>query len=276
MTIKAMTIAGSDSGGGAGIQADLKTFQELGVFGTSVITAITAQNTLGVTDVHPIPVLTIEEQFKAVITDIGADAVKTGMLYDKERIEAIADLVSRHQVTNLIVDPVMVTTTGSPLLKEDAQDTLIKKLFPLAILVTPNIPEAEAILSKKREDFDKLEDMAKALYHACGGVPVLLKGGHEARAEFMTDVLFTGQTSVLYTSPRIDTTHTHGTGCTYAAAITAFIAQGVKLESAIFKAKEFLHVAIEQAKPVGEGAGPVHHSAHRESSISDVNMEVLT
>lgn len=258
---RVLTIAGSDSGGGAGIQADIKTFSACGCFGMSAITAITAQNTCGVTDIHGIPPATITAQIRAVLDDIGADAIKIGMLHSSEVILAVASTLSEYYSKNIILDPVMVATSGDRLIKEDAVDTLKHHLFPLAKLITPNIPEAQILTGST---INSEEDMIKAA-EALGSefsISVLLKGGH-LNTENLVDVLwnFETQETELYQSPRIITQNSHGTGCTLSSAIAAYSAQGMALAEAVFHAEKYLHSAIEAGShyTLGKGHGPVHH-----------------
>ncbi|MFC4735021.1 bifunctional hydroxymethylpyrimidine kinase/phosphomethylpyrimidine kinase [Bacillus daqingensis] len=269
----ALTIAGSDSGGGAGIQADLKTFQELGVFGTSAITALTAQNTVGVQGVFPASPEALEAQITSVLDDIGAHSVKTGMLFDSERIEITASFAAEGRLPALVVDPVMVSTTGAELLKEEARTTMTEKLFPHASLITPNIPEAEMITGMSGSSLQVRKEMARELLKF-GSEAVLLKGGHEPDAATITDILFDGAEFHYLSVEKIETKHTHGTGCTYAAAVAAYLAQGKSMKDAVFAAKQFIHQAILHAHSVGEGAGPVHHAAHRTADKPFIKMEV--
>lgn len=271
--IKALTIAGSDSGGGAGIQADLKTFQELDVFGMSAITALTAQNTLGVQGVYPASTEALKAQITSVLDDIGADAVKTGMLYDEERIDIVADFAARGDFKKLIVDPVMMSTTGAELLKKEAQQAMLKKLFPYAALITPNIPEAEAITGITAVSLKARKEIAKALL-AFGPEAVLLKGGHEENSDTITDIYYDGAEFHYYTVPKINTKHTHGSGCSYAAAITAFTAQAKSMKDAVYAAKSYIHQAIEGAESIGGGDGPVNHAAHRTAEKAHIFTEV--
>jgi hydroxymethylpyrimidine/phosphomethylpyrimidine kinase len=251
-----MTVAGSDSGGGAGIQADLKTFAALGAYGTSVITAITAQNTLGVTDVHEVPVATIGSQIDVVLEDIGADAVKTGMLVSAEIIEAVAAGLKRHGVNVLVVDPVMVATTGARLLREDAQDALIGQLLPMATLVTPNVQEASALIGRPIETMEQIKDAARAIAEM-GARAVVITGGLGGGPA--TDLLFADGEFKAYTNARIATTSTHGTGCTFASAAAVALARGSDVRDAVASAKRYVHAAIRAAYPVGSGNGPVDH-----------------
>jgi hydroxymethylpyrimidine/phosphomethylpyrimidine kinase len=256
---RALTIAGSDSGGGAGIQADLKTFHQLGVYGMSVITVLTAQNTLGVQAVYPQTVDCIREQLHSVLSDIGADAVKTGMLYSADIIEEVsAYLSSLPEAPMLVVDPVMIAKGGTALLKQDAVDALRSSLLPLATVLTPNLPEACALLDiPEIHSPDEMEDVVRAL-HRLGPTYVLLKGGHLKSGD-AHDVLFDGKRLSRYTSQRIDTKHTHGTGCTLSAAITAELAKGTPVEEAVHIAKQFITAAIRHALPLGGGIGPTNH-----------------
>lgn len=261
---RALTVAGSDSGGGAGIQADLKTFQEFKVYGMSVITAVTAQNTLGVQDVYPLPADAVETQFRAVLDDIGADAVKTGMLAGREIISRLADLCYAYQVRNLVVDPVMIAKGGTPLLEEEAAETLLEKLLPVARLVTPNIPEA-CRLSGMRE-IASIEHMKQAARRIgqTGVQAVLVKGGHLS-ADEAVDVLCSGGETILFRLPRLRFPHTHGTGCTLSSAIAAGLACGMELEAAVRKAKRYVHEAIRLGGGIGNGIGPLDHAAPRRS-----------
>ena len=252
-----MTIAGSDSGGGAGIQADLKTFAALGVYGTSVITAVTAQNTLEVADVVEIPVNTVRSQIDAVIGDIGADAVKTGMLSSSAIIEAVVEKVEQHGLVNLVVDPVMVAKSGGRLLRDDAVETLRTLLLPVAAVVTPNAPEAEVLTGRKVASVDDARDAAMQIVDMGAGAAVV-KGGHMKDGP-ASDVFFDGADLRVYTSPRVPTTSTHGTGCTFASAIAAGMASGMSLKDAVSQAKRYVTAAIREAFPMGRGHGPLNH-----------------
>ncbi|HET7034518.1 MAG TPA: bifunctional hydroxymethylpyrimidine kinase/phosphomethylpyrimidine kinase [Thermomicrobiaceae bacterium] len=253
---KALTIAGSDSGGGAGIQADLKTFAALGVYGASVITAITAQNTLGVTAVLDLPVELITAQLDAVMSDIGADAAKTGMLSSPEIVRTVAEGARRHGIIKLVVDPVMVAKSGDRLLREDAIDALRTALLPLALVVTPNIPEAEVLAGRAIQSEADMREAARAI-RALGPNLVVVKGGHLEGAA--ADVVFDGAGFEVLSRPRVATQHTHGTGCTFSAAIAARLAAGVAPLDAIGEAKEYLYQALRHAYRVGAGHSPVHH-----------------
>ncbi len=251
-----MTIAGSDSGAGAGIQADLKAFAAMGVYGTSVLTAITAQNTLGVTDAFELPASIIGSQIDAVLTDIGADAVKTGMLSSSAVIDCVVEKAREHGVSALVVDPVMVAQAGSRLLREDAVDALRRRLLPVALLVTPNRWEAEVLAGRPVTDVAGARDAARALVEM-GARSALVKGGHIDGPP--TDVLFDGSEFTEFTAERIQTANTHGTGCTLASAIAACIARGMSVSEAVAAAKEYITGAIRAAQPIGGGHGPVNH-----------------
>ena len=254
---RALTIAGSDSGGGARIQADLKTFAAFGVYGAAAVTAITAQNTLGVQAIQDIPAEVVAAQIDAVLSDIGADAVKTGMLFSTAIIEAVADRLRAHGVTRLVIDPVMVTKGGDRLLRTDAVDTLRELLLPLAAVVTPNAPEASVLADIDVVDESTAREAARRI-HAMGPRLVIVKGGHLG-GELSEDIVFDGATFEVLSAPRIDTPHTHGTGCTFSAAIAAGLARGQSPLDAARAARAFLHGAIEHAEPLGAGHGPVNH-----------------
>ncbi|GGE15392.1 hydroxymethylpyrimidine/phosphomethylpyrimidine kinase [Aureimonas endophytica] len=259
MTAIALTIAGSDSGGGAGIQADLKTFSALGVFGASAITAVTAQNTRGVTLVEDLSPAMVGAQIDAVLSDLAVGAIKIGMVSRAETARAIADGLRRHG-RRAVLDPVMVATSGDRLLRADAVAALRSELLPLADLVTPNLPEA-AILSDLplAEDEAAMRLQAERILEA-GPKAVLMKGGH-GRGATSTDLLFDGDRLLRFEAPRLATTHDHGTGCTLSAAIAAGLAKGLGLEAAVGEAKAYLTAALRAAEAlkVGSGRGPVHH-----------------
>ena len=253
---RAMTIAGSDSGGGAGIQADLKTFAALGVYGTSVLTAITSQNTLRVTDVMELPTSLIASQIDAVLSDIGTDAVKTGMLSSSAIIETVAEKIREHGLRVLVVDPVMVAKGGDRLLQEEAVEALRNTLLPLAQVVTPNAPEAQVLTGREVRTLDDARDAARELV-AMGARAAVVKGGHlEGPA---TDILYDGKDFRLFTTQRIETTSTHGTGCSFASAIAAGLAKGLTVRDALAHAKSYVTAAIRQAFPMGQGHGPLNH-----------------
>ncbi|OES43796.1 bifunctional hydroxymethylpyrimidine kinase/phosphomethylpyrimidine kinase [Domibacillus iocasae] len=263
MTIrKALTIAGSDSGGGAGIQADLKTFQELGVFGTSALTAVTAQNTLGVHGVYPLTAEAVEKQIDAVLSDMGVDALKTGMLFSAEIIEAAARKLHEYECQNVIVDPVMIAKGGASLLQEEATEALKKVLLPRALVVTPNIPEAEVIAGMTITSEEDKKEAAKIIA-SFGPKNVLIKGGHDEGTKTI-DLLYDGKIFHTFLGKRIDTKDTHGTGCTFSAAMTAAIAKGASVRVAAQTAKQFIQAAIEDGLYIGEGHGPTNHWAYRQ------------
>lgn len=262
---KALTIAGSDSGGGAGIQADIKTFQELGVFGMSAITAITAQNTLGVKGVYPISIEGIAQQMDCIGLDLKPDGVKTGMLFNSEIIKVVAEKVRQHNWSNLVVDPVMIAKGGSPLLQEEAIDALKEWLLPLATVVTPNLPEAEVIAGIQIKSLQDRKEAAKIIYHL-GAKNVMIKGGHDEN-EQMIDLLYDGSSYFQYESKRVPTKNTHGTGCTFSAAITAELAKGNSIDSAISVAKKFIQAAIEDDLHIGSGHGPTNHWAYNKRGV---------
>jgi hydroxymethylpyrimidine/phosphomethylpyrimidine kinase len=253
---KALTIAGSDSGGGAGIQADLKTFAALSVYGSSVITAITAQNTCAVTAVHEIPVDIIAAQIDAVMEDIGADAVKTGMLSSPAIVTVVADGIRRHNIKNLVVDPVMIAKSGDRLLQEDAVEAVKTQLLPLAHVVTPNIPEAEVLAGMPISSQADMIEAARKIADS-GPAVVIVKGGHLDGSPI--DVAWDGSTVSYFETPRVDTKATHGTGCTYSAAIAAHLAKGYRVQDAIEQSKQYLFNALMNAYDVGAGHSPVHH-----------------
>ncbi|OMF29776.1 bifunctional hydroxymethylpyrimidine kinase/phosphomethylpyrimidine kinase [Paenibacillus sp. FSL H8-0548] len=259
---KALTIAGSDSGGGAGIQADLKTFQELGAFGMSVITAVTAQNTLGVQGVYPMDAAAVRGQLNAIGEDLEPDALKTGMLFSTEIIEIVAAKIKQYKWQNLIIDPVMVAKGGSPLLQQEAIQSLIKHLLPLALITTPNIPEAELLARMPIRTLQDREEAAKRLFQM-GSRYIVIKGGHTKESEPLVDLIYDGQSFEYLESTRINTVHTHGTGCTFSAAATAEIAQGKSVHEAIVTAKAFIQAAIEDQLGFGAGHGPTNHFAYQ-------------
>lgn len=253
----ALTIAGSDSGGGAGIQADLKTFAALGVHGASAITAITAQNTIAVTDIHEVPVRVIRAQIDAVVDDIGVQAAKTGMLASARIIEAVATAIREHGIEKLVVDPVMVAKGGARLLHNDAIASLYRSLLPLALVVTPNIPEAEVLLGRSLKTLDDRRQAARDLV-ALGPRIAVVKGGHGDPDEEAVDVYWDGRDMVQLTSHRIDTKNTHGSGCAFSAAIAAGLAKGQGPLEAVRAAKAFIGGAIEHSLDIGKGHGPVN------------------
>lgn len=253
----ALTIAGSDSGGGAGIQADLKTFAAFGVYGTSAITALTAQNTRAVTAVHVAPPDIVVAQIEAVVSDLGCDAVKTGMLATAPIVEAVADAIRRHQLPFVVVDPVMVAKSGDRLLDDDAVEAVRRRLLPLARVVTPNIPEAEVLAGMRIDDAASAREAA-ARIAALGPAAVVIKGGHMDGAE-VEDLLVEGGRAETFRTPRVAGRHTHGTGCTFAAALAAQGALGVSLPEAIRGAQAFIATAMARGIPLGAGHRPLHH-----------------
>ena len=255
-TVVALTIAGSDSGAGAGVQADLKTFAAHEVYGASAITAVTAQNTLGVTGVHELPLDIIVGQIDAVVSDLGVDAVKTGMLSSTEIIGAVAERLRAHGLTRIVVDPVMVAKGGDRLLREDAVEALVSELLPLALVATPNADEAEALTGSPVASVADAKRAAAAI-RAMGPRYVVVKGGHFG--EQAVDVVYDGAGYTELSAPRVDTTSTHGTGCTFASAIAAGLAKGETVEAAVSHAKEYVTAAIAHAFPVGSGHGPLNH-----------------
>ena len=258
---RVLTIAGSDPSGGAGIQADLKTFSACGCFGTSAIVAVVDENTVGVTGVHPVPVDFVAGQIKSVLDDIGADAIKIGMLHSSELIRTVKETLSRYDVKNIVLDPVMVATSGDKLLQNDAIETLQNELIPFVRVITPNIPEAEVLLRREIKSQDELPKVIKEL-SADRNVSVLLKAGHLTE-EKLTDVFYNAETDEIIelTSERICTKNTHGTGCTFSSALAAFLAHSLPLNDAVRAAKEYMKSAIMAGAEyeIGKGHGPVHH-----------------
>jgi hydroxymethylpyrimidine/phosphomethylpyrimidine kinase len=252
-----LIIAGSDSSAGAGIQADLKTCAALGVYATTAITALTAQNTMGVTAIHEAPPDFVAQQIDAVVTDIRPDAVKTGMLANAAIIEVVAAKIKEHALPFLVVDPVMVARSGDRLLREDAVRALRDLLVPLADVVTPNLPEAEDLTGHPVQTDEQIRAAAREI-QALGARNALIKGGHRG-GEAAIDVLFDGRSFHEFASPRIDTKSTHGTGCTFASAIAAFLARQEPVPDAVQHAKDYLTEALRGAEPIGHGHGPVNH-----------------
>lgn len=255
---KVLTIAGSDSSAGAGIQADLKTFASLGVYGTCAITAITAQNTCGVNSIFELPAKIVSEQIDAIMEDIGADAWKTGMLVNKEIITVVCQKAKKYKVKFLVVDPVMVSKSGAILLRKDAQETLIKKLFPLAFVVTPNLDEVQAILKKNIKTIKEMKEAATFLWKM-GSKNVLVKGGHLQNNLDAVDILYDGKTFFEFCSKRIKSKNTHGTGCTFSSAISAELAKGLTIQIAVERAKDYITKALISSKNfnIGKGIGPL-------------------
>jgi len=254
---RALTIAGSDSGGGAGIQADLRTFALLGCHGSSAVTALTAQNSLGVQAVYPVAPEGVEAQLESVLSDIGADAAKTGMLFSAEIIGAVARALERRPVSNLVVDPVMVAKGGASLLRDDARDALVREILPRAVLTTPNLPEAESLAGIPiRSEDESWEACCRIL--GLGPRAVLLKGGHGSGSWVIDRYLDRDGNREVFRSARVETEHTHGTGCTLSAAIAAYLAKGEGLLGAVAKATDFLRVAIQEGYALGSGHGPTN------------------
>lgn len=258
---RALTIAGSDPSGGAGIQADLKTFSACGCFGTSAIVAVVDENTVGVTGVHPIPVEFVVGQIRSVLDDIGADAVKIGMLHSSELIRAVRQTLGQYAIRNVVLDPVMVATSGDPLLQQEAIATLRDELVPHVRIITPNIPEAELLLGRRIASQEELPEAARELSRN-GRVSVFLKAGHLHDRE-LVDIFYNAEEDHILElrSERLDTPNTHGTGCTLSSALAAFLAHGCSLDEAARSAKEYIASAIAAgaAYRIGHGHGPVHH-----------------
>ena len=252
---RVLTIAGSDSGGGAGIQADLKAITTLGGYGMSALTALTAQNTTGVQGIHEVPVAFVEKQIDSVLSDIGADAVKTGMLANRGIIEAVARKLRQYHARNVVVDPVMVAKSGDLLLRKDACEALIGKLLPLATVVTPNLMEASVLTGSRIRSLGDMKRAARRI-HEMGPKHVVVKGGHLKGSA--TDIFFDGRRTLELQSPRLDTKNTHGTGCTYASAIATFLALGDEAPEAVRKAKTFITLAIQAGLNLGKGVGPTN------------------
>jgi hydroxymethylpyrimidine kinase/phosphomethylpyrimidine kinase len=254
-----LTIAGSDSGGGAGIQADLKAITLLGGYGMSVITALTAQNTIGVQAIHEVPARFVEIQIDSVLSDIGVDAIKTGMLVNQEVIEVVSRKIKEYRVKKVVVDPVMLSKSGASLLQMDAQEALIKKLVPLAWVVTPNIPEASVLTGFKINSIEGMKRAARRIYEL-GAKHVVVKGGH--LKGMAIDILYDGGKHEEIRGPRFETKNTHGTGCTFASAIATLLARGDAVYEAVKQAKTFITMAIQSGLSLGKGTGPTNPSAY--------------
>lgn len=258
---RALTIAGSDSGGGAGIQADLKTFSALGCYGMSVITALTAQNTVAVTGIHPVPPEFIGEQIDAVVSDIGVDAVKIGMLHSPEVIRVVAERLEKRGCQQIVLDPVMIAKSGDKLLRDDAVEALKKELIPMATVITPNLPEASVLLGWPVTHRAQMADACRELA-SLGCDAVFLKGGH-LDDDVAADLLYEPKTGgiVEFESPRVATQNSHGTGCTISSAIAAGLAKGLPLVDAVNAAKSYINCALTSGSrfKLGHGHGPVHH-----------------
>lgn len=257
---KVLTIAGSDSGGCAGIQADIKTMSALGVFGMSAITAVTSQNTQGVTYIEELSIKSITTQIKAIYDDLTPDAIKSGMLFSKEIIAAVADILQKENKAPYVLDPVMVATSGAKLLQDDAIDMMIERLLPLADIITPNIPEAEILSGMKIENQKDVDEACRIIKNN-GAKNVIIKGGHFENSQESVDTLYDGQNHYEIVSPRIVTKNTHGTGCTYSSAIASYLAQGFSMLDACKYAKQYITSAIIYGADLnlGKGSGPVNH-----------------
>jgi hydroxymethylpyrimidine/phosphomethylpyrimidine kinase len=253
----ALTIAGSDSGGGAGIQADLKTFAAHGVYGTSAITAITAQNTIGVTAWQAVPSDLVTAQIEAVVSDIGCDAVKTGMLANAAIVEAVAAAIASLDLPNVVVDPVMLAKSGDSLIADEAVAALKAELLPRASVITPNVPEAEALVGFRIGTLDDAREAARCL-RRLGPAAVVIKGGHLPSTD-VVDLLFDGERFHEFAGPRVPGSSTHGTGCTFASALTANLANGLSLPESVAAAKTYVAEAIRHAPAIGRGHGPMDH-----------------
>lgn len=263
-----LTIATSDSGGGAGIQADIKSMQANGTFAASVLVASTAQNTHAVTDIHAFPLAHIEAQIDAVAEDLFPDAVKTGMLFSSEIVEIVARKIREHELLPLVVDPVMISKSGATLLKDDAIDAVIEALIPLGTVITPNAHEAGRLVGSPIETLAEAREAAEVI-HAMGPKAVLVKGGHLSEEESV-DVLYDGEEFHEFRAERIQTKHTHGTGCTYASAIAAHLARGRRLPEAVAFAKRYVTEAIRHGLALGKGHGPTHHFYFQEADAAQV------
>lgn len=270
---KVLAIAGSDSGGGAGIQADLKTFTSRGVYGMSAITALTAQNTVGVQGVVEIDAEFVGQQIDSVMSDIGADVWKTGMLSNSEIIQVVADRTARYDMKYLVLDPVMVAKGGDPLLRKEARESLIAKLVPLAYVITPNHYEAQVLTGMEIKTLEDAQ-VAAIEIHKIGAKNVVVKGGSLPNTENSVDVLYDGQKSINFITPRINTSNTHGTGCTFASAIAAEVAKGYNVIEAVHIAKAYLTAALRAGAnfKIGKGHGPVNHSL---DCVVDVDLNLI-
>lgn len=259
--VKVLCIGGSDSSGGAGIQADLKAISACGCYGLSVITALTAQNTLGVQDIYPVSPKFVAQQLESVLSDIGADAVKTGMLLTAGVVQVVVKKIKEYNISKVVVDPVMIAKGGRSLMQDKARETLVKKLLPLAFAVTPNIPEAQNLLQMKIKSIDEMKKAA-ALIYRLGAKNVLIKGGHlpGGKKSGAIDILYDGKKYYEFSAPWIDSCDTHGTGCTYASAMAAEIARGENVIAAAEKAKKLVTNAIKNSLKIGAGHGPVNAS----------------
>jgi hydroxymethylpyrimidine/phosphomethylpyrimidine kinase len=259
--VKVLCIGGSDSSGGAGIQADLKAVSACGCYGMSVITAVSAQNTRGVQDIYPVSPKFVAQQLESVLSDIGADAVKTGMLLTAGVIQVVVKKIKEYNIGKVVIDPVMIAKGGRSLMQDKARESLVKKLLPLAFVVTPNIPEAQNLARMKIKSIDEMKKAA-ALIHNLGAKNVLIKGGHlpGGKKSGAVDILYDGDKYYEFSAPWIDSYDTHGTGCTYASALAAEIARGENVIAAVEKAKKLVTNAIKNSLKIGAGHGPVNAS----------------
>lgn len=267
---RVLSIAGSDSGGGAGIQADIKTISAMGCYATSAITAITVQNTLGVQAVHPVPVDILESQIDAVLSDIGTDAIKIGMLHSAEAANIVANMIAKYRINNVVLDPVMVSTSGHRLVEENAIEVIQNRLMSLSRVITPNIPEAEILAGCKIEGEKDFEKVARLLSHH-SGVSVLLKAGH-LDGKYLVDYFYNAEDNTITKLPskRVETPNTHGTGCTLSSALAAAIARGEDLTTAALSAKRYIEQAIISGAEytIGNGYGPVNHGFNPIKTLS--------
>jgi hydroxymethylpyrimidine/phosphomethylpyrimidine kinase len=258
---RVLSIAGSDSGGGAGVQADLKTFSAMGCFGMTAITALTAQNTMGVRSIHGVPPEMLRDQIDAVVQDIGVDAVKIGMLHSSDIVRTVAQSIDRHHLKNVVFDPVMVATSGAVLINQDAVDVLVREMFPRAALITPNLDEASLLVGRTLASTTDMEDAANTLL-GLGARAVLLKGGHLAGDSVQDLLAHPSGLRLWMRAPRIATPNTHGTGCTLSSAIAAHLALGKTLEDAVQQARNYVRGALLHGATVrtGQGSGPLNHA----------------
>ncbi|KKK41972.1 hypothetical protein LCGC14_0827810 [marine sediment metagenome] len=270
---KVLTIAGSDSGGGAGIQADLKTFAALGVYGMSAITALTAQNTLGIQGIYAIDSSFVGKQIDSVMSDIGADAWKIGMLTNADIIRIVAERAHKYNIKLLIIDPVMIAKSGDPVLESEAINALILELIPIAFVITPNLHEAYTLTSIDIQNIEDAEEAARKIYDM-GAKNVIIKGGHLPKVDEAIDLLYDGSKFIEYHVNRIKTNNTHGTGCTFASAIAAELAKGSDIKKAVHIAKAYLTAAIQMADDlnIGQGHGPTNHS---QDFKVDVDLDLI-
>ncbi len=257
MIPRVMSVASTDSGGGAGIMADLKTFTALKVFGTAVIVTLTAQNSVSVKSIYELPLKFIDDQFDEILDDIGTDAAKTGMLYSSDIINEVANKFIQYDVKNIVIDPVMISKTNVRLLKEDAIDAMVNKLMKISYLITPNMPEAEVISKTKIKNYNDMKNAAKIIYNNIS-TNVLIKGGHY-NSYFSSDILYDGDEFYEFKMKRVDTKNTHGTGDTLSSAITSYLANGKKLCEAIKLSRGYIEGAIKNSFPMGKGYGPLNH-----------------